>query len=133
MKRSAHCRHSFCCGRALASLKVRAAVLSRHTFEQGAFERIVRKGRLDGGPRETLQLTLSKAEALTRHGVFAADASAEVGRIVRAQCELHTGFVQGAERVGAEAFEDLRGDVRRGARLEDYPSVGDLLDQCRVF
>src|SRR4051794_24564003 len=31
------------------------------------------------------------------------------------------------------AREDLRGHVGRGARLEDYPSVGDVLDQCGIF
>src|SRR3954466_5958124 len=102
-----------------ASLKVRAAVLSRHTFEQSPFERIVRKGRLDGDPRDPLQLTLSKAEALTRHGIFAADATGEVGRIVRAQCQLHPGFVERPQRMCLIAGKDVRRDVRGGAGLED--------------
>src|SRR5262245_27931686 len=112
---------------------VRAAVLSRHTFEQGSFERIVRKGRLNGRPRDCLQLTLLHTEALSSHGIFAADATAEVGWIVRAQCQLHTRFVQRPERMCLIAGEYVRRDVRRRAGLEDYSSVGDLLDQRRVL
>ena len=65
-----------------------------HSFEQGALDRIVRKGRLDGDPRDGLQFTLPKAEALARDGILAADASAEVRWIVGAQRHLHARFVQ---------------------------------------
>src|SRR5262249_49568364 len=111
----------------------RAAVHSRHTFEQGSLERIVRKGRLDGVPRDVLQLTLSHAEALSRHGVFAADASAEVRWIVRAQCELHTGFVQPPKGVFFVAGVHECGDVRGGAGLERYAPFDDLIYEVFVL
>src|SRR4051812_10559252 len=51
-----------------ASLFARSVGNVIHSIEQGALDRFVREGRLDGGPRDRLQLTLPKAEALARNG-----------------------------------------------------------------
>src|SRR3954464_13312174 len=94
-----------------ASLFGASVACGSNSIEQGVLHRILREGPLDCRPRDRLQLTLLKAEALARHGILAADRSAEIGRVVGTQRELHTGFVKPAQRVGLIGLEDVRGDV----------------------
>ena len=80
------------------------------------FGRIVREGRPDRRARDRLQLTLLEAEALTRNGVLAADATSEIGRVVRTQREVHTGFMELAQWMGFVASRRRRRDVGRRDR-----------------
>src|ERR1700755_1375097 len=134
MKRTAHRPELLLSKNATgASLVVASVACGSNSIEQGALHRILREGPLDCRPRDRLQLTLLQAEALPRDGVLAADRSAEIGRVVRTQRELHTRFVKGPQWVGFVSGKPLCRDVGRRADLEHDAALGDRFDQRRVL
>ena len=59
--------------------------------EKGTSEPIVRERALQRRPRHLDQFSLIHAEALTRHGIFRADTTAEIGRVVGSEAGPHPG------------------------------------------
>ena len=134
MKRSAHGRNSFCRRtRPARAYSLRRSLEAVIRLSRARFTASSAKDPWTAVRVIVSQLTLLQAEALARHGVLAADRSAEIGRVVRTQRELHTGFVKRSQRVSFVALEDLRGDVGGRAHLEHDPALGDLLHQRRIL
>src|SRR3954464_537805 len=91
--------------------------------EEIAFDRILRESALQRRTRDLDQLTLVHAEALTRHGVLAADTTAEVRRIVRVQRDPNPSFTKRTERVVLVGRDDAGRDVAGRAHLEHDPAL----------
>src|ERR687894_12119 len=104
-----------------------------YAVEEGSLEPDFRERALHGRPRHLQQLLLSHTEALARHGVFGADTTAEVGRIVRAERYPHPGSTQRTKRMAVVVGEDPGRHVAGGAHLEDRPALGDLRHQLGVL
>ena len=70
---------------------------------------------------------------LSCDGVFAADRSAEVRRIVGRQRDPHPSGAQRTERMVGVAGVHAGGDVGRRADLESNASLTEMLEQDRVL
>src|SRR3954453_23075983 len=101
--------------------------------EEIAFDRILRESALQRRARDLDQLTLIHAEALARHGVLAADTTAEVRRIVRVQRDPNPNFTKRPERVVLIGGEDAGGGVAGGALLEHDAALGYLGHQRGIL
>jgi hypothetical protein len=64
------------------SLQAWPVVRRIYDGEKRTSETLIRERALQRRPRHPSQFTLIQAEALARHGVFGADTTAEIGRII---------------------------------------------------
>src|SRR5262245_51770132 len=103
------------------------------SVQQPRTQRLFREARLDRGACEADQLRVAQPEAVAGDAVLAADARAEVRRVVGGERDPHPGLAEGGERMGLEAVEHPEHDVARRAALEDEAAVGDLRDERRVL
>src|SRR5690349_6759246 len=116
-----------------ASLRSRAVSQWFDTSEQRLFDRKLRETGLDRGPCDVAQRGVVEAEMAGCEVVLAADAGAEVRRVVGGERDPHPGVSQRTERVVVVARVHAGGHVGARAGLEHDAALGDLRDQRGVL
>src|ERR1700754_26596 len=88
-----------------------------YAVEEGSLEPIFRERALHGRPRHLQQLLLFHAQALARPGVFGADTTAEIGRVVGAERDPHSSGTKRTKWMAVVVREDSSGHVAGRAHL----------------
>ena len=91
------------------------------------------EARADGRAGDADELVVAQTEVLAGDRVLAADAGAEVRRVVGAERERNPGLAQDGEGVLREAREDPEDDVARRAHLERDLPARELGDERGVL